>query len=1476
VASSTSSKEKPKSKRTDKRVLRRLNRKALVILGVVLAVGVLGSLPMKWFGERQLRNSALEQSKASAANGDFDLAIRHLDRLLAYSPNDVPALDAKAKLLSDASRFSGDRLTEAIRIHDLLIRLDPDGKGRLDTRRRLAELYINYSDTIRRQMILWDDNASEVKELRYQAALSEIDKLLEIERQSNPPIEDGAAHRLRGITYMAEMPNKSTKSKTVVPQLLEDAKRELLEALRIDPRDVIASEKLAELYAVRLNDPISAERTLDGMRDAMPNSVNVRLARYRAFIRSKEPEKARAELDAAIVIAPLNAELRLQAAGDALARRKAAVARKHLEAIPEEVRKADLRFKVYQGQVEFAEQHPDEAIDQWRQGLSLVGGGDSDLTWHLAYSTIRLGGPRLADAKPLINQYLRLSKNDKDCRGLFLQAYYDQRLGHPTEAIEKFEKVVRIHRGNLLADANMQLGTCYESIGENERALNAYLSAAKAAPANSTPRRAIARLRLAKSPDQAAAELDRALTRNREASEDEKTAEDPGMLFDLIRIRMAQQFQLSPQRRNWKEVENLFSRVANAKQGPVEDTTYVGLFAEYLVASDRTPEALKKLEDATQTEDRKLAATWLNLAGLLDRQNRRAEALKVLDRGMADEAAGDHASLRIAKAQLLINEGKGQAAREALSKNLSNVEMVERPDLYRALGNLLRGLGDRDGARANYVEWVRLTPESIEPVQALLNYAETYGDDEAGKIGLDALRSGRGMNDPYALTAQALELLRGDRRHPGPPPSDRIDRAERLVMELDRIAPALSWKSLIQGRIQELRGNLKEAAVFYRKANNVRMIGPALPRLIEVYIKLRADDQLASLENEYVTASQQSPNLSKEFARVSLDVSRKLADKERVEYYSSRLVDGKAESLQIATAQAMLLDSLGKTQEAEAKLQELVRSRPQEPLAWYSLIGYQQRRRTAADAAKTIEEARKIYRGDRPELFLAQCYRYGGDAANAATFYQKAKDKGPEDLVTLRAYAEFCEATRRDSEVEPVLRKALSVDPTASWAAKGLAMRIAAKQDPATWGEAWRLVSASSSSSGDTPEDRLVRATVLALSPESARRFEAIAAFESLVEDLPIANPIAIDARIRLSRAMLELNRKEDAWKYIAPMADDQSRFNPVALTVGIEALARAGKGEEAQRRLDRLIEEAPKWPQIPLLKAWVLMAKGKKTEASDVLKSAFYSAEKTPEGESTGLAIFDLLVRFGDAETAYEIGQQLASLWPKDAWNLAKVQIVRKEYDQALASCRKSIETGGLVEAREAMRAATSAAIAKRNDLAFVKQVEVIGQTARAKSPNDSSIFVFLAMVLHLEGRYEEEIACYARALELNSANAEFLNNMAWTFSEGLGKYPEALKYIDDAIRRVGPTPDLLDTRGVVQSRLGNQKQAVSDLEASIKLKPQPTTYFHLARVYYQAGNLPESRIYRDMAWKANFNPEFLDPTDRADLTEVMGKKQP
>jgi tetratricopeptide (TPR) repeat protein len=104
---------------------------------------------------------------------------------------------------------------------------------------------------------------------------------------------------------------------------------------------------------------------------------------------------------------------------------------------------------------------------------------------------------------------------------------------------------------------------------------------------------------------------------------------------------------------------------------------------------------------------------YLSQAELLRREGKIREALAALDRGT--DAVGELASMRTARAQLLLAQGHEKAALDVLSEGTNLVPPDQRPTLWRALGDLQRRLKDPAAARRSYARWAELDPKTRSP-----------------------------------------------------------------------------------------------------------------------------------------------------------------------------------------------------------------------------------------------------------------------------------------------------------------------------------------------------------------------------------------------------------------------------------------------------------------------------------------------------------------------------------------------------------------------------------------------------------------------------------------------------------------------------------------------------------------------------------------------------------------------------------------
>ena len=103
------------------------------------------------------------------------------------------------------------------------------------------------------------------------------------------------------------------------------------------------------------------------------------------------------------------------------------------------------------------------------------------------------------------------------------------------------------------------------------------------------------------------------------------------------------------------------------------------------------------------------------------------------------------------------------------------------------------------------------------------------------------------------------------------------------------------------------------------------------------------------------------------------------------------------------------------------------------------------------------------------------------------------------------------------------------------------------------------------------------------------------------------------------------------------------------------------------------------------------------------------------------------------------------------------------------------------------------------------------------------------------------------------------------------LNQPEEGLKQANEALLRIGRQPNLLDTRGVIEIRLGRLDDAIKDLEEAAEALPTGPVYFHLARAFQKKGRMADFRACRDRARQAGIRPEQLEESEKNDWNLIM-----
>ena len=1312
-----------------------------------------------------IRAQVIAEALEAEKSGDVDQSIRNLSRFLDTSPDDLPALEVLARIMAKSPR-SVDEAMAAAGVNDQLLRMDPEGAGRQETRRRLVELYVYCGDAHRASSIYRLMPSVATHDLKYRAAqLIARDLIKRAGEKAGPGDHRLLAMALEGVAVPGDRDS------------LEKSIDEYEKALKGDPADIESAERLARLLQERMNDPARAERVLDALIRAAPGSSAARLVRHRYFSKIRRNDLAAIELEKATELAKDDLEVRLTAAHDALRRGDPAAARRHLAEIPESMR-SDLRVRAMRGMIEFSEERPDEAIDSWRQGLLMIGGTDADLTWWLAHALLQMG--RIVEARPLVAQYHRLSGEETQPLDRFLQAELDEKTSRPARAILGLEWT-KDHIGEYWKPmVQIALGRCYEALGDVPKALAAYHRAIQLDPQMIEGRIAVSRL-LARKPDEAAQEIERGLT---------QVPDEPTLLIALAAGRLQQQSARPAERRDWGDFDRALDRAL--KVSPANSALLL-MRADRLSLSGDLPGAIALLEKSASGAPRN-ASLWTAWAEGLTRAGRTAEALKVLDLAAAPGAVGDHASIRIARAKVLLALGRGREAREALIRGEKDLTLADRPPLWEAVGRLDFARGDYRSAQASFTEWARLLPDDPRPRLALLDLAQSVGDESAVRSIIETLQALGGPEDIAWRLCRAQELL-WTLNSSGQPTHHRDSRlleASRIVESVLVDAPEVPAAHLLKGDVLKRLNKLDEAIASYRRAWD-RGASVALPKLVEMLIRRRKFDELNGLRLKVE---------SFDLDRLSTVASLRIGDVEAADRFIRQAVEDARSSPGTLAWQSRMLESIGKADEAEAALRAAVERKPAEVEPWLELIRSQAKHGKFIEASATIERAKGLIKGVDPGVLEARLRWAAGDRPAADRAFEAALARRPDDAGLRILASHYYEETGRPAEAAASLRDTLRIDPKNRGAARALAVVLAA--DPATWTGAVEMFG-TQARADDAVEDRRARAMVMSMAPDAARRGQAMVSYKDLAEDLPADNVVANTARIRLSELLLEAGQPEKAAEVAGVTATSSTDAATIALY--IETLLQSKKWPEALRQLDRLATIKPGDPGEAALRArWIRAAPSRPDEVAAALEEAARDRAGRPGrprrfGRRRGLngsVDHDDLPALDRAD---RVGRAAASRRTHASWMPAQVLAIRGDAPGALALCRPSIYSPALEDRWGAAKVAMTVATQNESNAPLLAQVQEVMDDVSKRDPKSYSLDMLSAILRHLQGRYEDEAGLYREALALLPGDPMATNNLAWVLSEGMNRPDEALALIDGLIARIGRKPEPLDTRGVILS---------------------------------------------------------------------------
>ncbi len=1083
---------------------------ALVVLGT--GVHLLHAVQV-----RRHARTLLEQGIRAEQAGNLRQAATSLSRCLVFAPEDADVL-VHYGLVLDRLAGSPPTRAKALAVLQQALALEP---GRQDLRRRVVGQLMALGD--------------------YDGARKQLDILLKVSPRQG---------ELLGLLGRCEEAAGDPRG----------AVRSYERAVALDPANVDAALRLADLLRDRLGQTHKADAVLDALVKANPRSAPAYLGRGRYRLAHGPLDGAAHDLARALRLAPADAGV-LAANAELAGRqdRPAAARRFWQEALERDP--ADPRLYLGLADLELQAGHPGPAAGCLRRGLKQLP-DNLDLYHALAEVHVRQG--EWEEAGRVVGRLRR------DGLAPLLADYLDGRIegarGHWRKAAPLLEEVSRSAEASreLAGRAALYLGDCRENLGDRDGQLAAYQRAVELNPQFLLARyRLGAALLAAGRPAEAVDQL-RLVTRRAHPPADSWTL--------LARALVRWNERLPVPSRTWGEADKALDRAARM---PGQDIAVAVLRAEAQAVRGRSDQAEAGLEAACRKQPGQLAL-WRARASLAERQGETDRARRVWDE--AARALGDRVDLLEARLDFWARHGglEADSALRDLEQRLERFAAADQARLLAALAGAHYRLGHHADAERLCRLLAQRRPSDLPARLLLFDLTLEAGQDAANRRVLDDIRRLDGATGPWARYGEAARLVvqarRGDRA--------ALARARTLLGELARDYPAWSRVPLLQARAEELAGHADRALGHYLRAVDLgdRQVGvlyQAVGMLAERGRYLEAD--------QVVRKFQEQVPLAPDFARGAAEIAARAGRPDRAVELSRLAVPARTRDYRAHLWRGGLLAGLGRTDAAEEAFRAAVRQAPRVPDAWVALVAFLGRTDQADNAAYVIEEmTENLAPGQRP-LALAQCNQVLGRTGEAAKHYQAALALKPGDFLTLQRAAGFYLGNLEPDRARPLLRQLLDpkADPpeeVAAWARRQLALVLADAGDAGSYREALALVKPPEGMA-PSAEDERARALVRASRPGQRRK--ALVQLEESARRLPLLP----DEQFRLVRLYVA----EGAWgKASAQMrsllaADGR---NPAYLASCVRILLHRGKAAEADAWLGRLEALEPSAPRTKELRA--------------------------------------------------------------------------------------------------------------------------------------------------------------------------------------------------------------------------------------------------------------------------------------------------
>ncbi len=735
----------------------------------------------------------------------------------------------------------------------------------------------------------------------------------------------------------------------------------------------------------------------------------------------------------------------------------------------------------------------------------------------------------------------------------------------------------------------------------------------------------------------------------------------------------------------------------------------------------------------------------------------------------------------------------------------------------------------------------------------------------------------------WAMLTKVRIAIRKDKRRPNPDEQKQLAEARRLTEEalLNRAEWSALWR--LRGEIEQEQGDVNSAVSSYQRAVQYSHSGQAsiAQRLVQLlYAQKRYSEanEALKLAGDF-DATDQGRRMIEDIVFMGGDVKSALA-------MAKSDAEGDPQNAMKQVWYGRLLERNSNSDEAEEAFRKAVESDPKLAFAWELYVRrllLDQKRSEAIDAVHTAAKSLENEPGA-----LARLYERVADNEHAEDLFKQNLSKDPKNRLALRQLVEFYFNSNQVPKALPYLDQMIeqsskSTEP-ADVAQLALARRfkarvLASAGDYTHVVEATKLIEQNAKNGVLSPEDTRAIVALLASRGEPESRNLAV----RMLEDLQKRQPLAPGEQAMLGRLYERAGKWLEARELMSTAltrnSDDLNILLPFA-----QLLIRHDEFDDAARWVDHMEELVAKAKvsvnpsvkqSIEILRARLLVKKGENEKAVELLEG--FLPRPLPQNQLALLEnVSRVLEELGLNDAAQKLLEQYVAQEPSGKLALAAFIARRGDVDKAfkmLEECRKSSPASAiLTTALMALRQQPAAASIER-----LKMLEGWAEEGMQNEANPQRIRLVLAELYDLEGRSSDAVKIYREALADTKTTsydrAVVSNNLAFLLAVTKENAGEALSLTNDAIRIVGPTADLLDTRALAYMAQGKLDQALADLRLAAADNPSGSKYFHLAQAEKQAQNIDAARDALAKAQQAGLQVGQFSPAERKLYTQLTAE---